>query len=371
MKKTFTLPLYCLGILCLVGCSVAVSQQTISSPTLSPTANPDNRITPSLQTTHVPLTWANLNLTGKLFYISSNPLANTLSTGIEILDLGTGEISTIFHAPEGAWIYYLSVSPDAKQLVMSYIPPSQGNILSSRALYIMSLDGSTPPQLLFPPPTPDDHYVHAEWSSDGKYIYYAHYNSNDPFDAQLNPAYDILRMSYPEGQTGNIVDHGFWPRISSDSTKLVYVYIEPASGLNELFIANADGSNPQRIPLSGSWTPEIMDAPIFSPNGQSVLFSAPPPPQASRPNWFDKLLGVQVAKAHNIPSDWWSVPITGGAPTRLTQIQTINLFGSIAPNKKYIASVSGEGIFLMDFDGSNLTQLLFNPGVLGTVSWTP
>ena len=235
----------------------------------------------------------------------------------------------------------------------------------------MPMDGSKPPQLLFSPPTPEDHYVQAEWSPDGKYIYYAHYNRNDPFDAQLNPAYDIFRMSYPDGQSEKIVDHGFWPRISFDGTKLVYVSIEPISGLNELFIANADGSNPQRIGLSGSGVPEVIDAPIFSPDGQSILFSAPPPTQAYQPNWFEKLIGIQVAKAHNVPSDWWSVPITGGVPTRLTQIQTINLFASISPDKKHIASLSGEGLFVMDWNGSNLTRLLLDPGVLGTVTWIP
>ncbi|HKY53654.1 MAG TPA: hypothetical protein VJM08_05070, partial [Anaerolineales bacterium] len=113
------------------------------------------------------------------------------------------------------------------------------------------------------------------------------------------------------------------------------------------------------------------DAPIFSPDGGSILFSAPPPPQAYQPNWLDKLMGVQVAKAHAIPSDWWSVPVAGGELTRLTQIQTINLFASMSPDQGHIASVSGEGLFVMDWDGSNITQLLFNPGVSGTVSWIP
>ena len=81
------------------------------------------------------------------------------------------------------------------------------------------------------------------------------------------------------------------------------------------------------------------------------------------------LMGIQVVKAHEIPSDWWSVPVAGGAPTRLTQLQTIRLFVSISPDKKHIASLSGEGIFVMDQQGSNLTQLLLDPGVSGTVNW--
>ena len=378
MKIAFSLALYCLAILCLFGCSIDLDQPAIAtpssefgsaSPTFSPDVSPGNA-TPSAITTTIPVTWSGLNLTGSLVYISP-PSAGDVSffRSIETLDLTTGEITPIFTTSGDDWIFYMSVSPDAKQLVMSYTPPAQSGSVSNRALYIMPLDATVPSHQLFTPATPDDHYVQAEWSPDGKYIYYAHYNSNDPFDAQLNPAYDIFRMSYPYGQPEKIADHAFWPRISSDSTRLVYVSLDPVTGRSELVIANADGSNAQVI--SGSSIPDLIDAPIFSPGGQSILFSAPVPIQSYQPKWFDKLMGIQVVKAHNVPSDWWSVPVTGGVPARLTQIQTINLFASISPDKKHIASVSGEGIFVMDLDGSNLTRLLFDPGVSGTVNWIP
>lgn len=184
----------------------------------------------------------------------------------------------------------------------------------------------------------------------------------------LYPAYELFRMAYPDGQPEKIADKAFWPHVSPDSSRLVHVSLDTATGFNELFIADADGSNSQKIVLSGSTIPNILDAPIFSPDGDSILFSAPPPPQAYKPNWFEKLMGIQVVKAHAIPSDWWSVPVTGGEVTQLTQIQTINLFASVSPDEKRIASVSGEGLFVMNWDGSNITQLLFNPGISGTVS---
>ncbi len=235
----------------------------------------------------------------------------------------------------------------------------------------MPLDATVPPQPLFLLPTPDDQYIQAEWSPDGKYIYYVHYNTTEQAPGEIYPTYELLRMAYPDGQAEKVAEKAFWPRLSADSSKLVYVSLDPASGTNELFVANADGSDPQKISLSGPAIPRIIDAPIFSPDGQSILFSAPPPPQAYQPNWLEKLMGIKVARAHSIPSDWWSVPVTGGEVIRLTQIQTINLFASISPDHSGIASVSGEGLFTMDLDGSDLTQLLFTPGVSGTVSWIP
>ena len=377
MKKIFSLSLYCLVFLCLSGCSIDLGQPALATPgsevpSASPTFSPDvaGNTPPSAITTTVPVTWSGLNLTGSLVYISP-PVTGDVSFFISIrkLNLITGEITPIFTTTGDDWIFYVSVSPDAKQLVMSYTPPKQSDSASNRALYIMPLDASAPPQPLFPAPTLDDHYVQAEWSPDGEYIYYAHYNNKDQPTGQLYPAYDIFRMAYPNGPPEKIADLAFWPRLSSDSSRLVYISLDPVTGSNELVIANSDGSNAQVI--SDSSIPDIIDAPIFSPDGQSILFSAPGPVQSYQPKWFDKLMGIRIVKAHNVPSDWWQVPISGGAPTRLTQIQTINLFASISSDEKHLASLSGEGIFVMDLDGSNLTRLLFDPGVSGTVNWIP
>lgn len=377
MKTKLSLTLYCLLILTMFGCSIDLAQPVLSTPSLEvgpiPPTVPggEGNTTPSAEKMTVPVTWAGLNLTGSLVYANTS-LTNVTPISIQTLDLITGEIKTIFTTTGDAWVFYMTIFPDGNQLVMSYAPPSVGTEIPSRALYTMPVDGTTPPQLLVQPPTPDDHYIQAEWSPDGKYLYYVHYNNKErERQGDLYPAYELFRMAYPDGPPELIADKAFWPRMSADSSKLVYVSLDPASGTNELFAANADGSDPQKITLSGSTLPGIIDAPIFSPDGTSILFSAPPPPQAYQPNWFEQLMGVQVAKAHSIPSDWWSVPVTGGEITRLTQIQTINLFASISPDQNRLASVSGEGLFVMDWDGSNLTQILFDPGVSGTVSWVP
>jgi len=377
MKTKLSSTLYLLLLLSMFGCSINLAQPvtpnpyTEVGPMLVTSSAGTGNTTPSVARTVVPVTWAGLNLTGSLVYASAS-LTDVTPISIQTLDLITGEIKTIFTTTKDAWVFYMTISPDGKQLVMSYAPPSSGPEVPSRALYTMPLDGSAPPQLLFQPPTSDDHYIQAEWSPDGKYLYYVHYNNKErQQQGDLYPAYELFRMDYPEGQPEQIADKAFWPRISADSSKLVYVSLDPASGTNELFTADADGSNAQKMTLTGSSLSGIIDAPIFSPDGNSILFSAPPPPQAYQPNWLDKLLGVQVVKAHAIPSDWWSVSVTGGEITRLTQIQTINLFASISPDRNRLASVSGEGLFVMDWDGSNLTQILFNPGVSGTVSWVP
>lgn len=371
MLRASLLPRLLVFALVVCGCSIEIDQTTASTATLPIEQVSGTPSTSTFPATQIPVTWSGLNLRGKLVY-ASIPLSNDdVSIHIKILDLATGELITLFATEGDGWISYITVAPDGNQLVMSYIAPSQGSGSLNRALYRMPLDGSSPPQLFLEPPTSDDHYIHAEWSPDGQYIYYAHYNSNIRPQGQLDPVYNIFRIKYPDGPPEKIAEPAFWLRISADSARLVYVSIDPVSGENDLVVSNADGSNAQKIAISGSNVPELIDAPIFAPDGQSILYSAPTPTQAYKPSLLDRLMGIQVAKAHDVPSDWWSVPISGGAATRLTRLQTINLFASISPDKKYIASVSGEGIFVMDPDGSNLTQIVLDPAVVGTVNWIP
>ncbi len=369
-------------VLILCACSINISAtpsatpiSTDSSPTtITGNATQQNRIgNPLLPTTTIPVTWADLNLTGKLIYINAyqgsngNPILS-----IQALDLLTGVITTIFQGPEISWVYYVTVSPDEKQLIMSYSAPPQNQNPTNPLLYIMPLDGSTQPQLLVIQPTIYDQYIQAEWSPDGKYIYYVHNNYQNQPVGQHYPIYEIFRMAYPNGQPGKVADQAFWPRLSSDSSHLAYISIDPTSGTNKLFLANADGSNPQEVVRSGPWTPDIIDAPIFSPDGQSILFSTVSPTQSYKPNWFEKLLGIQVAEAHTIPSDWWSVPLTGGVVTQLTHIQAAGLFASISPDERYIVSYSANGLFVMNPDGTGLTMLIPDMGgTIGTVDWIP
>jgi len=284
------------------------------------------------------------------------------------------KVATLYTAPINAWVYYVSVSPDGKQLIMSYSPPPQEDPDIVQALYIMPLDGSERPQLLFTPPTREDQYTQAEWLPDGKYIYYTHVNYRIPNDPnRIYPLYNIFRMAYPAGQPESIAEGAYWPRLSLDSSRLVYVSIDPLSIQHQLKIADADGGNVQEVVLSGSYIPDIKDAPIFSPDRQTLIFSAPVPPQAYPLNWFEKLMGIHVVKANgSIPSDWWSVPVSGGSLTRLTHIQASSLYASVSPDGRHIVSFSGSGIFVMNPDGSELTILVPNlDGFTGTVSWIP
>jgi Tol biopolymer transport system component len=385
--------LYLIMAMILCGCSVDISQ--ISGATSTPPgqalsttpgasapsgSNPTQHRkfgNPSLPSTTIPVTWGNLDLTGTLVYQSSVQNGNSLIMSIQALDLVTGDITTIFQAPNTAWIDFASVSPDGKELVMAYLPPRNGGSSTTsgeQALYTMPTDGSQPPQILIQPPGSGDQYFQPVWSPDGKYIYYAHvdYYAPPKVAGQRYAYYEIFRMAYPGDQPQKLAEKAYWPRLSDDGARLAFVTLDPVDGTNKLFVANPDGSGAYQVPLSSTYVPPIIDAPIFTPGDQSILYSAVTPTQSSQPSWMDKILGVSIASAHTVPSDWWSVAIGGGTPTQLTHIAVAGLFASLSPDGKYIASYSGNGIFIMDQKGNGLSTLISNTGGLpGTVNWLP
>lgn len=378
--KTLLVFWFLLLPLALSSCSIEIDQPTVATPAATSQSIPTRSATTDgaplstpVTSTQIPVTWGDLNLTGKLVYINAISADNVFKLQVQVLDLVSGQITTIFDAPKYSWIYYISVSPDYTQLLMSYNPPPGDNPVD-QDIYVMPLDGSQPPQRLFTPPTPEDDFIEVEWSPDSKYIYVTHVNYHvPPAEGQIYPLYTIYRKAMPDGELEKVKEKAYWLRVSPDSSRIAYVTVDLFESVNKLFIANADGSQAQEVVITGPRIPDIKDAPLFSADGQSLIFSADIPTQSHQPNWLDKVLGVRVAKAHsNVPSDWWTISVNGGEMTQLTNIRSRGLFGSLSPDSQYLASYSLDGTFVMKTDGTQLTQLIPNPqSVPGTLSWIP
>ena len=346
-------------------CAIQISEQS----------SPPNASQPVDESADIPVTWGSLHLTGRLIYVVADFKGGSEKGGLRValrsLDLVSGKVTTIFETEVGGWIRSLAVAPDFKNLIISYSPAPDSPLAGKEELYILPADGSKPPQLLFTPPSDQDQYFQPDWSPDGKYIYFAHVNYQSP-----SQVYEVMRMMYPDGKPEPLIEQAYWPRLSADGSHLAYVSVFSATGPNGLFIANADGTQTQAVPLAGSsWLNSIIDAPLFLPDGQTILFSAPMPVQSSAPapRWVDRLMGVTVVHAHgSIPSDWWSVPIVGAQPTRLTHVYSPGLFASLSPDSKYVASYSATGIFVMTPQGGDLTQIVnYTGGIPGSVNWIP
>jgi Tol biopolymer transport system component len=319
------------------------------------------------------------SLTGRLIFTTFDPTEPTAVPYIAQLDLATGALSPVWVPPANSWLGGMALSPDGQTLVLVYAPPPPGGgtpsgfpglfLLPGRCL---SEDcGGTLPQPLLAPVENESYFAPA-WTPDAKMLYYAHVTTSAVSDL---PEYRVERISPVGGQPQVMVPLATWPQISPDGNTLAYVAFDYSQGLNDLYFASPDGTNGSPpMPLGAFYS---VDGPVFSPDGQFIYFSATGPgPNAqgsAAPHpltWLERLTGVQIAFANGAPSEWWRLPVAGGAPTQLTNIAAVGLSGTFSPDGQKFATISYSGVGVMNADGSDFAWLY--PGTaIGAVIWLP
>jgi Tol biopolymer transport system component len=328
---------------------------TIPQATALPTA-PVPEIIPSI---------SQYGLAGRLVLIQYHPDGNRL---IE-LDLSSGEIKTLFQAPGNSWLAEAAVSPDGGQILLTYAPPPPGGKPQFGYSDLYLLPYSSPSQLtpFLTRSDPQESYFFPAWAPDGQSVYFTHLYRIDP-NSQV-PAYqNNIEMVSLSGEQKTVVEHALWPAISPDGAKLSYLTADPVTLGNDLYLANTDGTAQAPVLQPGVNPP--IDAHVFTIDGSQLIFSMVNPLPAPTSSWLEELLGVKVASAHSVPSDWYRVPISGGEPERLTNLDDVNLNGSLSPDGSKMAFISATGLFVMNVDGSNLTHLA-REVLDGSVDWIP
>lgn len=156
--------------------------------------------------------------------------------------------------------------------------------------------------------------------------------------------------------------------MSPDGSKLAYLNADPATLSNDLYLSDPDGSNPVEVIQPNLHLP--VDDHFFTKDSGQIIFSMVNPQPAPSIYWWEKLFGVHVASAHNVPSDWYLVSANGGEPYRLTNLNAIGMYAARSPDGRKMAFISAAGLFIMNLDGSSPT-MLSDQVYIGTVDWIP
>ena len=276
-----------------------------------------------------------------------------------------GKGTNIFIPPEDSLLREVVVSPDGGQLLLAYSPPpEEGEVqFAYTDLYLMPADGSMEPSPVFQEEDPSAAHFHISWPEDDL-LYYARFGPSVDDEGTITFFSQIERLHISSGQRDVLVPDASWPRLSRDGTMLAYVTED-----NDFLLAEADGSNPKPILKREAFS--AVDAPLFSPDKSLLCFSAVLPETASLPSIWDRLMGVRVAQAHNVPSDWWCIPVDGSKePQRLTNLNAIGIYGDFNESGEHLAFLTTEGVYVMNPDGSNLLQLI-EGAAIGTIDWVP
>ncbi len=133
---------------------------------------------------------------------------------------------------------------------------------------------------------------------------------------------------------------------SPDGSKIAFFYIH---SIEDLYLVNPDGSNFQIVEKH----PDRDFAPVWSPNGKSLLFTS-------------------VRDGHH---ELYELNIKGGKSTRLTQTEFDSEDGYYSPDGKQIVFTSNRSgnneIYLMDESGKDVRQITQTKAVETTAKWSP
>ena len=300
---------------------------------------------------------------GSLFYILQEPRRQALMR----YDIVTDSVAPLFEVPTNAWISHMAASPDGSQIALAYAPsPGENEIqFGYSSLYLLLADGRSEPRILLERSVEQELFFNPTWSPDGTQLYFSHVRPLD--EETFTFSTSLERLDLASGEVTMVAEDGIWPRVSPDGRSLAYVHIDQDSLVAELILAEADGSNPTiLVPHDRFLT---LDAPFFSADGQWLYFSAVSP-QTSSATWWERLLGIEVAAAHDLPSQWWRLPVSGGEPEAITVEARVGQYGVLSPDGRSIAFSTKSGIYLMQLDGSDV-RLLLETSASDSLSWTP
>jgi Tol biopolymer transport system component len=211
----------------------------------------------------------------------------------------------------------------------------------------MPASGPAEPTLFHSGATSEESYTTPFWSADGAMLYFGH-STFEPTTGAYS--YWLERMDLQSGEITQVAENAFFPRLVSDGSKLIYLRMVPVTSIGDVVLSDPDGSNPQVLIKSDLF--QAVDAPILTPDGSQIVFSAVGEPLAHTPaaqprDWFAELFGVRSAKAHVTPSDLWIMPIEGGTPERLTELGEIGIVPVFSPDGKTLAFIGTAGVYVM------------------------
>lgn len=278
-----------------------------------------------------------------------------------------------------AWAPMFAPDGQAVAFIMSS-PPSDTatSPLPTTALYLINTDGShmralwQPEQALL---------GHIAWKPDSQSLLVSsdEWQTTEGKNESVRIT-QIVEVDLATGQPREVVRDAKSPTLNQDTSLLAYIRILDGYK-TALEVANIDGSNPRLLVAAAQF--EEIYAPRFLPNSEQILFAGlggPPidsegfPIASHSPSIPEMLLGIlktPTAAAHGPPYNFWRINADGSGLRRLNSFEADEPIAAFAPDASQIVFIDGNGIYLMNSDGSDVRRIDSVGEHGGGIDWSP
>jgi TolB protein len=281
-------------------------------------------------------------------------------TDLVLIDAATGKTTSIFTYGQAEAVSAAAWSPDHRSIVIAFYHRHAGEKASSGELYLIDPDGSNLRPLV-ERARPGDVMDTPVWAPDGQSIYFSAAGLE-----QGRPFQRIQRATLG-GQLTTVVENALGPDLSPDGRSLAF--LQDQRGDLGLSVMDLTTGAPTSIIAPGKYP--MLEGPRFSPDGQKIAVAIMNSPlaDAGRGGPFGWLL-PRTAYAHGNPWDIWTVPVTGGDPTRLTNVNADDPYPAWSPDGQFLAYWSITGLSVFPATGGGVAQVTTEGGY-GSVGWIP
>ncbi|HEY3111376.1 MAG TPA: hypothetical protein VGL23_21650, partial [Chloroflexota bacterium] len=292
-----------------------------------------------------------------------------------------GQTRVVFKTPPGGQLKDPAWSPDGKTIAFAYAPPRATpragapiveQLLSSDVM-LVDADGQNlrpgalhdgPGQILETP----------AWSSDGRALYYSYYAPTYKGEELVSEALEVRRREIGSAASATVVSGASNPTASRDGQWLAFVGEDSNEG-QSLKLVPAAGGQAKTLVKADRFA--ALLSPRFSPDGQTIAFSAAsiptspgaPQPKGSAPlDLLRQLVAPASAYAHGLPWEIWTIPTAGGEPKQLTQIQEDTPYAAWSADGGRLLVYGAGGLHRVDIKATQ-TQTLSSYGAHGGMDW--
>ncbi len=264
------------------------------------------------------------------------------------LNLMTHDKRILFDVPARSDVTALDVSVDGRQLVFAMNTPlgRTGAQFARSGLYRIDIAQPAAPDLVLGTNNRDILYDTPRWSPGGDALYFVETNLTNP----VAPIFVLARHELATQNTTSVVVGATSPNISPDGNRLVYIGINSETQQRAIYVADSDGRHARALVDD----PTLFDlrALLFSHDGETIFFSAfKDEVVVNDASLWRDILGVSVAQAHPghvVPSEWWRVPVDGGAVERLSQQEAaVSILSADLAANAMLIFVTPDGLFAL------------------------